>query len=625
MEEIAQFLRSYPPFDQLPAEAVAQAAGSAQIEYFAADHVILQADGPLAEFLYVIRKGRVDLQRQRTGNPEAQVVDTLGPGEAFGYPSLIRGRPPIVSVRAHTEVLAYLIPAPIFHDLRGKYPAFASFFAASAIERIDHAMRAREAAAAPALFQTRLRSLARRPLVAIAPTATVREAAQLMRDQNVSALLVDLPPFGVLDEDTGIITDRDLRNRVLAAGLPDTTPVSAVMTPTASVLTADSLVFEGLLTMLERNVHHMPIADQGQIIGMVTHSDILRHQSSSPLFLPRQLDRAHSLADLRHYTDQVAATVSSLLDSGARVSDIGRVVAVAHDALLKRLIRDAEAALGAPPAPYAWVVLGSEGRYEQTLRTDQDNAIVYADGAPPEAEPYFRAMAERIVEQLVACGFPRCPGNIMATNPEWRQPLSVWQGYFSRWIDVPDEEALLRSAIFFDFRKVYGALDVEHELRPILARARGNRVFLARMARMVLRQPAPLTFFRTITLERRGDQRNLLDLKLRGTGIIVNLARLFALEAGSTATGTVARLRQSVDKSNIGHEDAESLISAFELLSLLRLRHQQAQLAQGDEPDNYLVVPHLTPREQRELKESLQYIATVQRGVAITFQVDRLG
>ncbi|MBP1466673.1 cyclic nucleotide-binding/CBS domain-containing protein [Candidatus Chloroploca sp. M-50] len=618
MEEITSFLTGYPPFDQLPPQAVARAARGMQIEYFATGQTILEFGGAPAKFLYVVRKGGVDLLRE-TGS-EIEIFDTLGPGEAFGYPSLIRDQAPAVTVRAHTETLAYLLPSELFHRLRDENPAFHRFFAAVAFDRLGFALKVRQDRADPALFQTRLGDLVRRSLMVISPDATVREAAQLMSKEGISCLLVDLPPVGVLDHNTGIITDRDLRNRVLAAGLPADTLVREVMTAPALSLSIDSLAFEGLLLMLERGIHHLPISEQGVVVGMVTNTDILRRQSRSPVFLPRQVDRATGLDELRNYTDQVAMTVSGLLDAGARIADIGRVVAVAHDALHRRLLRDIEMEIGPPPVPYAWIVLGSEGRLEQTLRTDQDNALIYADDAPPEAPAYFRTLAHMMVEQLVACGFPRCPGDVMATNPQWCQPLASWQAMFRRWIDVPEEEALMRSSIFFDYRQLYGDLDAEAGLRSVIARTQGNTIFLARLARAALRATPPLTFFRSVALD---DER--IDLKTRGTAMVVDLARLFALEAGRSETGTLSRLQASWPTASVSQAAAEGLADAFELLSLLRLRHQHQQITRGEEPTNLVVFPQLSPLERRELKESLQIIARIQRSVAMTYQTSRLG
>lgn len=613
MEEITRFLQEIPPFSQLSTEYVQYIADAIQIEYFAADQDILIYNGKPAEYLYIVRRGSVDLLRE--DDRGMQVFDTLGEGELFGYPSLIRKQPPIVTVRTREETLAYLLPAQDFHRLRRDIPAFTRFFATSALERITQRLQVHDDNAAPELFRHRLRDLVERNLVSVRPDMTVREVAQVMREYSVSSVFVESTP-------PGIITDRDLRNRVVAAGVSDSTLVSEVMTSPILSLSIDSLVFEALVTMLEQRIHHMPVTEAGRVVGMITDTDILRQQSKSPLFLPRQLQRARTSRDLRLYTDLVTGTVGTLLDAGARVSDIGRVVAVAHDALLVRLLKDAEAALGEPPCPYAWLVLGSEGRYEQTLRTDQDNALVYADHAPPEAAEYFHALAERVVGQLVECGFPPCPGNIMATNSLWRQPLQVWKTYFDQWISTPKEEALLRVSIFFDYRKVYGTLDAEAELRPVVLRGRENRVFLGRLARVALRQHAPVSFFRQLVLERSGEARDLIDLKVRGTALVVDLARLFALEAGSRHTNTPARLRDSVEHSSLSKSGAEELVAAFELSSLLRLRHQYRQIRRGEQPTNLVPVSWLTALERRELKEALWAVARIQNSIEMMFQTE---
>lgn len=615
MDEVARFLYEHPPFDQLPHEQVQRLAGIIQIEYFARGHDILVQDGPRSEFLYIVRRGDVELLRLSESHSE--LIDTLGEGECFGHVSVIRNSAPLFTVRASADTLAYLLPAARFQELLQTMPAVAQFFARSAAERLEFALKTSHVEAAPAFFRTHLRDLVQRPLLTIPPHASVRTAAQIMRDQSVSCLVVDGTP-------PGILTDRDLRVRVLAEGRSETTPVAEVMSWPALALPAGSLVFEGLLTMLERGIHHLPITEGDTVIGLVTHTDILRRQSRSPLFLPRQLDRAAGPQEFRAYCDQVGITVGALLDAGARVNDIGRVVALAHDALVARLLRDAETELGAPPCPYAWLTLGSQGRYEQTLRTDQDNALVYADDAPPEAEAYFAQLAGRVVEQLVNCGFPRCPGDIMATNARLRQPLRVWRGYFREWIEVPDEEALLHVAIFFDFRQISGQLDVTDILRAVIKRGADHRVFLARLARAALQHQPPLGFFRQLTLERSGTQRDLIDMKHRGTAPIVDLARVYALEAGFDGTNTLARLYAAGGNSSLSTTDAEELSAAFELISLLRLRYQATHLKQNQTPTNLTSISWLTPLERRELKDALRVVGRMQQEMAWTFQTGQL-
>lgn len=612
MEDIARQLREIPPFSMLPSEILERIANAIEIEYFPAEHDVIVHNGKPSEYLYIIQRGGVDLLRDSDGG--TQVFDTLDEGELFGYPSLIRRRSPIVTVRTREESLLYLLPAETFHQLRRDIPAFARFFAASVIERITHRLQTREANASPELFRLRLRDIMAR-VISAPPDMTLREAARLMSEHKISSLVIESDP-------PGIITDRDLRNRVLATGLSDATPVSQVMTSPVLSLPLDSLVFEALVTMLEHGFHHMPVTENGRVVGLVTHTDIMRQQSKSPLFLPRQLERARTVKDLHAYTEQVTATVGSLLDAGARVSDIGRIVAVAHDALLVRLLRDAEHILGPPPCPYAWLVLGSEGRYEQTLRTDQDNALVYADNAPDGAEDYFEKLADQVVNQLVACGFPLCPGNIMATNPTWRKPLHVWKEYFTEWITTPKEAALLRVSIFFDYRQIYGTLHVDVAFRPIILAGRENHVFLGRLARVAIRQQAPISFFRQFVLERSGEERDLIDLKVRGTSLIVDLARIYAIEAGCKRTNTIARLRTCADASSLSTSGAQELIAAFELISLLRLRHQYEQVSRSHHPTNQVPVSWLSVMERRELKEALWAVARIQRSIELEFQTD---
>jgi CBS domain-containing protein len=375
------------------------------------------------------------------------------------------------------------------------------------------------------------------------------------------------------------------------------------------------------MMMLDHNSRHLPLTEDGQVIGVITQSDVLRQQSYSPIFLPQQLKRARTMEDLRDYSDSVTDTVGALLDAGARIRDIGRVVAIAHDALLQRLLADAEAELGPPPCAYAWMVLGSEGRYEQTLRTDQDNAMIYADDAPPDADDYLSQLANRVVDQLVECGFPRCPGDVMATNPRWRQPLHVWQRYFEDWIRVPDEEALLRVGIFFDYRQVYGTLPAEAGLRPIIDYGREQNLFMTRFARAALQHAAPLNFFRRFVRESDGVTHDLIDLKHRGTAPIVDLARLFALEAGCTATNTLTRLEMSAARHSLSETGAEDLAAAFEMISQLRLVHQYSQWQQGIEATNLVSLAELTPREKRELKNAFLTLDTMQRNVMYIFKL----
>ncbi len=608
-DDIAHFLHNHLPFSLLPEEHLQDILDEIVTGHIPPGDDILIGGGEPSTHLYVVRHGSVEMLRE--DGQDVTFSDMLYEGEIFGVLSLLRGKPPEVTVCSREETQVYLIPAHVFHTLRCAHLDFARFVENVAFDRLLF-IHQRQVVGDDPEYRVHLRDILQRNLICVAPALSVRDAARLMKQNDVRYIIVESDPYG-------IVTDHDLRN-VLIEGLTYDTPVSQIMTSPLRTLPADSLVFEGLILLLEHHFRHLPVTEDGRIIGVITHTDILRQLSHNPLFLPRQLMRARNIEDYRRYTDQVTRAVGSLLNAGARVHDIGRMVAVSHSAMLKRLLWQAEAELGSPPCPYAWMVLGSEGRFEQTLRTDQDNALIYANDAPPEAETYFATLAKRIVDQLVACGFPLCPGDIMATNPKWCQPVHVWQSYFQDWIHLPDEEALLRASIFFDYRQVYGTLNVEEMLRPIIRDANKNGNFLRRLAKNALRQTPPLGgWFRDFSVDHDTEGRAVINLKERGTALVVDLARLYAIEAGCAATNTMARLHLSVPRSSLSDKGGKQLEEAFEHISLLRLRHQYALMDRGEEPNNLVPVSQLSAVERRDLKDAFRAIEGMQQGAAASF------
>lgn len=608
--ERAQFLFEHPPFNLIPFDEVVQMTRELKEQQLPPEYTILEYNGAPSEYLYILRRGSADVLRKNEQGVMTQ-VDILDEGEAFGHLSLISHQPPNATVRTREDVTVYMLPPAYFHQLREKYPAFGRLFEAASFQRLYQIFQTHETGTHPE-FRMTLEDILSHPLVFVTPETTVLDVARLMRLNQVDCIFIDVLPLG-------LITERDLRNRVMAEGLSYDTPVQRVMTSPLVTLPSDSLIFEGLTLMMQHHIRHLPVTKYNEVIGVITHTDILRQQSHSPIFLPRQLTRARGIADFKTYTQHVRNMVGTLLKTDTRTQDIGRVVAIAHDALLERMLSDAEKEVGPPPCPYAWLVLGSEGRYEQTLHTDQDNAIVYANDAPDDADDYFAALAERIVDQLVICGFPRCPGDIMATNPRWRQPLRVWQQYFDDWIHIPDEDALMRVGIFFDYRQVYGTLNVEAGLRPVIQQASTNGLFLRRLSKGALRQSPPLGFFRNLVVEHDGEGRDVIDLKVRGTALVVDIARLFALAAGCSETNTITRLRVAAQHSDLSEQGAEELAAAFESISRLRMRHHLSQIDRGEATTNLVPLSLLSQLERRELKEALRTVGGIQKSVSSLF------
>jgi CBS domain-containing protein len=608
MQEIARLLAAHPPFDGLPSEALEQTAATVEVAYFPRGAGILRQGGEPSRHLHVIVKGMVEL-RQADERGASELVETLGEGETFGQLSLLSRAPHLWDVVAREDVLAYLIPAEQVERLRHQ-PGFEALLARRAGDRLRRALAARREPAPLDLFSVRAGDLVTRPLVTCDPGESVAEAARRMRDEQVSSLVVRARP-------PGLVTASDLRDRVLAAGRSGETPVAAVMTVPLQTMPAEASLGEVLLCMVDRGIHHLPLVAEGQLVGIVTDTDLLRHESRHPLFVRRQLDRAAEPEGLAAYAGEVTGAAVRLIAAGSPAGDVTRFVASAHDALYARVAGDGEAVLGPPPCPYALLVLGSGARGEPTLRTDQDHALVLADDPPADAAAWFAALAEHLAATLERCGLPCCPGNVMATNPARRLPRRTWQQQFGSWIQEPEEEALLDAAVCFDFRQVHGDLDAEAALRPVIRRAAGNRRFLGRLARAALRRRPPLGFLRQL----RGDRHGRVDLKAHGTAPIVDLARLLALEAGSAELGTVARLRAATERGTVG-KTAADLAAAFEYLKEVRLRHQASQLQAGATPDDVIALADLGALERRWLKDAFHLLHTCQESVRIAFQTD---
>jgi CBS domain-containing protein len=451
--------------------------------------------------------------------------------------------------------------------------------------------------------------LIKRQPVFVDEAATVAQAASVMQGAHIGSVLVAANP-------PGIITDRDLRGRVLAAGLGSETPAREIMSRPLKTLDSDAPVFSALHFMLEEHIHHLALVEEGKIVGVISSTDLLRHESTSAFYLRRTLDSVEDPKALAHYSREVAGTVQTLFRGGLGAAQIGQIVSSLNDALVKRLVSLSEQALGPPPMDFAWIVFGSEGRLEQTFLTDQDNALVYED-ASSEAHSYFAALAKQVVDGLIQVGFPLCPGGYMATN--WCKPRNEWQSLFTSWVRTPGPRALLEAAIFFDFRPVAGSLSLA-PLEDILAAAETEKLFIAHAAQEALRWIPPLGFFNRVRID-----HGMVDLKKGGIGPIVNLARVGGLAAGSRERSTLERLAVAGKSGGIlKKEDTVVLAETLQFLLHLRLRQQLSSLQTNQAIDHKVRLDALSALEQRHLKEAFVTIRQVQDDVRASLHLDRM-
>lgn len=437
-----------------------------------------------------------------------------------------------------------------------------------------------------------------------------------MAEQSVACVVVMKTPAGQeAPQICGIVTDRDLRTRVVVAGLDgEQTCVSEIMTKGPVSIDADDSVFEAMLVMLRRNIHHLPVLRNGRPAGLINLSDIIRYESHSSLYLVSRISNQTSVESLRSLLTDLRGTYIRMVRDGATAHMIGSAISGIGRAFTQRLLELAEKKYGPPPVPYCFMVLGSMARDEQLLVTDQDNALVLDDSYDATLhDAYFRSLATFVSDGLAACGYTYCKGGIMATNEQWRQPVNVWRSYFRQWIDKPSPSALLHSCIFFDLDGVYGKLDLIQELKVLCAsQSSSSPCFLSALARIALNRTPPLGFFRTFVVETDGQQKRIINLKGRGTAPLTDLIRIHALACGSTAQNSFDRL-DAIAAANIMPPDAvKHLRYALEFLSMVRIRHQADALEHGITPDNYIEPERFTHSERHNLKEAFQVLSNGQ-------------
>src|SRR6266540_4374499 len=589
------YVRATPPFHALPQPLFDAAVSALEVGFYPAGTWLVRAGGAPLERLYVIRKGAVRLER------DGQPVQVLEDGETFGYTSLIT-REATLDVVVEEDLLAYELPDAEFQRLRTADAGFASHFAVGLAERLKNSLEHSPVVQFQADLSQEIGRLVRRPPVWVEAGATVLDAARLMRAEGISSVLVRSDP-------PGIVTDRDFTNRVLAAGLGPATPLLEVASRPLRTLPAETPMHEAWTSLLESGAHHLPVTRGGEVAGVVTANDLLRASAQGPMAVLRRVERLPSRASLPGYAEKVAEMDAALLAGGLDATVIAQLVSRLNDALLARILGWAEADLGAAPTPWAWIVFGSEGRREQTLLTDQDNALAYAD-AGEDHRDFFQALAERVNADLEAAGYPPCPAGHMARASHGT--LSEWTRRFNACIDERRPHA---AALLFDFRKVCGPLDVS-ALEAAMGRAQRNPLFLRFLARTAVEhQPAT-----SLGLRLRGGSS--ADLKAQGILPVVFLARCYGLEVGTRARATIDRLEAAAQAGLLSHEALESVTQAYRFLLGLRLRHQLRRLSEGQAPTAVVRLAALSAIERSRLKESFRAIRRWQERAAYHYRTD---
>ncbi len=603
--DVAAALAAHRVLGQLAVNARAALQTQLAPQRFAADALVSSGAG-LSTRLALLIAGRIALTDERA-ELLLHAPDWFGAGVTPAA-ALVR-----CNARAAEDCVVAFVDAAAVDALRRSHPQLALALAPT-----------EPAPAAPSdphlnLIRLPVRSLIRRDPVATAPTTSLREAAELMRDRRVSSVLL-------VEQDRlfGLVTDRDLRNRALAEGVDPATPLIDIATVAPLTIPVDSPAFDALLLMARHNIHHVPVMDGERAVGMITATDVTEHHGTSAVFLAGEVHEQTTLEGLVDCAAKVKALQKSLAAAGSSAWATGHIVTAITDALTTRLLHLGEARLGPPPVDYAWVAAGSQARNEQTAKSDQDNCMILEDAYDEAAHgAYFEQLATFVCDGLHACGYVHCPGEMMAKTAKWRQPRRVWRDYFRQWIDTPEPMALMLTCVFFDVRCIAGRAELLDTLRTeVLAKTRQANLFLRLMVGNALESRPPLGLFGQIKTARSGEHKGTIDLKHHGIVPVIDLARVYALAAGNPAVNTHERLAHAADSREISPDGVRDLRDALDFLAGLRIRHQAERMLAGFEADNHLRPSELSNFERSQLKDAFGVVKTLQDVLAMRYRGD---
>ncbi|WP_282118653.1 DUF294 nucleotidyltransferase-like domain-containing protein [Ruegeria atlantica] len=594
-DEITRFLKSVHPYDALPAETLDQIANQVEVWEVEEDFPVYEL-GHTLPGVFVIYEGHVEITDENDA-----VVSHLGLRNSFGERGLLKDGKAATKARAHTPSVLLVLPPDLVRELIDGHDVVSKFF-----------NRTRSNRSGPqSLATSAIDVLMAHNPATCPPDTSVQEAARIMRDKHISSLCVT-----ETDNLLGIATLRDISGKYVANGMPAETPVSAIMTANPITLSPSDIGSDVLHVMMERGIGHIPISEGGRLVGIVTQTDLTHYQAVNSAELVRRIAQADSAEQMAMVTAEIPQLLVQLVAAGNRHEIVTRLITDIADTATRRLLALAEDKLGPAPVPYLWLACGSQGRQEQTGVSDQDNCLMLDNSVTDADRKYFVELAKYVSDGLDVCGYFYCPGDMMATNPRWCQPVRVWREYFNGWIAKPNPEAQMLASVMFDLRPIGGAFHLFDDLQAeTLAAANANSIFVAHMISNSLKHTPPLGLLRGFATIRSGEHRNTLDLKHNGVVPVVDLARIYSLQGQLTEANTRARLKAAASGGVLSPSGARDLLDAYDLIAETRLEHQ-VRLVKGDQtPDNFLPPSDLSDFERSHLRDAFVVVKTMQSAV----------
>lgn len=619
-------LKDAEPFNNLPDDIFEEIRQSAKLlEYQANTHIFHQDDEPTG-YLYVIREGLVEITVTGPGEGE-MVVDYRKEGHFFGGTPIFTAEPYTGGARTVRTTQCYLIPDDTLKQAARNYPQIGEYFTRIVLSRVrhlyseivsEHGTKAlTQMEAYP--FKKRLSEIMTTRVEWCRSDVPVQQVACQMTERNVSSILV-------LDNDNGplgIITERDLVAKVIAPDNIDCKTVSAgeIMIPHPHTVGPDTYMYEAMAYMTGHRIKHLPVVDQGEVVGIVTMRDLMRYRSQKAMLLVGNIREETSLERLAEIRGEIVPVANTLLSETRSTPEVMEITSYIHHTIIRRVYdlcmeQMREEGYEPPDIRSCFLIMGSGGRREMLLEPDQDHGLIYenvSDERLKEVEAFFAPFSEKLVESLQKVGYPLCEGKVMANNPAWRGRLKDWNERLTDWVNEPEPQKVRYSSIFFDFVSLAGDTSLAEDLRDIVYHLLSDFPgFLYHMMSLDLRYRVPIGLFGGFIVEKSGEHKGELSLKKGGVVYIVDCIRMFSLEKELSELSTLDRLKALVECNVFAPETAEHIRAAFEALAFLRLRQEIELVGKGENPSHFLDPNALPKNEQDLLKESFHAVSRLQ-------------
>lgn len=619
-DRVAYFLKDFPPFSFLSVEEREQVADKITVQFYQPGQFVFQEGESGKGFCYVLHKGNIKLLKKKDASD--LLVDQCEPGDIFGVRSLLSGNPYVMSARVEDESLVYAIDQQLFDRFMKTNQQFSLFFASGyasgqVIVRSDQPQNRKSLSLTASFEQETLKYT--QEVVTCDQQQTIKEVAAKMKANRVgSVIITDINQLPI-----GIVTDTDLRNKVVAEGLRVDHSITEIMSSPVKTVSPQVTVGEAMGRMITQKVHHLVVTKDGTnqtpIAGIISDHDIMLSQKSHPAALIKEIKRSEEISKWAEIRNEAELLIQKYLEQEVSITLINGLINAINELIIDKAVSQAVNKLPGQVKPdFCWILLGSEGRGEQLLRTDQDNALILGDDQKSFRHD-FLVMARFVNDVLSSCGFAYCPAEIMARNPLNCLTLSEWKDRFNRWIETPDPKSLMNATIFFDFKAGPGDQQLVKSLENhLISQLKKHTIFLNHLAANALQNPPPLSFFKGFVVERSGEHKDEFDIKKRAMMPLSDAARLLTLSQG------IVHLKNTVDRFNalaeLEPKNAALYHDSAQAYSIL-MRHRAQSGLRNKDSGRFVKVESLNKLQRQMLKNAFLPIKELQELISVRFQL----